>query len=314
MIAAFGAHDKKRLNRVFDVIGFVYPDYCLPAQKQGRKRKVAISTSTGAPKMKKIKVLTRRPRCIETTDVPKLIERGGNYPLATETASAMPIEAIPDPAREPESEKVAEQPKMLVTALLKLSATTIGTPRKRRMASVLDVVLESVKMPPPTSTETSGGKIDDAREMVTASTSAAYAEAEPLETTLEKLVEESLLEKPTTSSPDAPPESDLNFIVRHALGKQLSVEQVAETKYYAKELKCPQGSLVYGVDNDDNFLYCLPGSKEINVCHEMMDNMGYPKLELGLSAITKDQLADSLAYNNLKVCILWFVILQFVLR
>jgi hypothetical protein len=31
--------------------------------------------------------------------------------------------------------------------------------------------------------------------------------------------------------------------------------------------------------------------------------MGYPKLELGLSAMTKDQLADSLAYNSLKVCI-----------
>jgi hypothetical protein len=41
----------------------------------------------------------------------------------------------------------------------------------------------------------------------------------------------------------------------------------------------------------------------------MMDNMGYPKLELGMSAMTKDQLADSLAYNSLKVCeapqILW---------
>jgi hypothetical protein len=33
----------------------------------------------------------------------------------------------------------------------------------------------------------------------------------------------------------------------------------------------------------------------------MADNVGYQKLELGLSAMTKDQLADSLAYNNLKV-------------
>jgi hypothetical protein len=41
----------------------------------------------------------------------------------------------------------------------------------------------------------------------------------------------------------------------------------------------------------------------------MMDTMGCPKLELGLSAMSKDQLADSLAYNSLKVCILWFVIL-----
>jgi hypothetical protein len=36
----------------------------------------------------------------------------------------------------------------------------------------------------------------------------------------------------------------------------------------------------------------------------MMGNMGYPKLELGLSAMTKDQLVDSLAYNSLKVYII----------
>ena len=36
MTVVFGAHGKKRLNRVFDVIGFVYPDYCyLPKSKGG---------------------------------------------------------------------------------------------------------------------------------------------------------------------------------------------------------------------------------------------------------------------------------------
>jgi hypothetical protein len=77
-------------------------------------------------------------------------------------------------------------------------------------------------------------------------------------------------------------------------------------QHFAKELKYPQGSLVYGGNDEDDFLYCLPDSKEINVCCEMMDNMGYPKIELGLSAMTKDQLADSLAYNSLKVCTLRF--------
>jgi hypothetical protein len=59
-----------------------------------------------------------------------------------------------------------------------------------------------------------------------------------------------------------------------------------------------------GGGDEDGFLYCLPDSKDINVCREMMDNMRYPKLELGLSIMTKDQLSDSLAYNNLNVCIL----------
>lgn len=45
-------------------------------------------------------------------------------------------------------------------------------------------------------------------------------------------------------------------------------------------------------------LYYLPDSWEIEICHEMM---GYPKLECGLFVMPKDQLADCLAYNNLKV-------------
>ena len=72
-------------------------------------------------------------------------------------------------------------------------------------------------------------------------------------------------------------------------------------EHYAKELKYLHGSLVYEGDNDDDFLYYLPDGNEINVCCEMMDHMGYPKLELGLSAMTKDQFVDSLTYNSLKV-------------
>jgi hypothetical protein len=75
MTVAFGAHGKKRLNRVFDVIGFVYSDYCYPVQKQRGKRKVTTLVSASTPKTKKIKVLTRRPRRVETASVPKLIER-----------------------------------------------------------------------------------------------------------------------------------------------------------------------------------------------------------------------------------------------
>ena len=52
---------------------------------------------------------------------------------------------------------------------------------------------------------------------------------------------ESLLEKPTTSAPEAPSQGDLNYIVRHASGKQLSIEQLAKTQHYAKELKYPRG-------------------------------------------------------------------------
>jgi len=74
MTAVFGGREKKRLNRVFEVIGFVYPDYSYPSRKQGKKRKAATSAISVVSKGKKIKVLTHRPRYIETTRVPKLVE------------------------------------------------------------------------------------------------------------------------------------------------------------------------------------------------------------------------------------------------
>jgi hypothetical protein len=43
--AAFGGRGKKRLNRVFDAIGFVYPDYRYPLRGQGKKRKTAASAA-----------------------------------------------------------------------------------------------------------------------------------------------------------------------------------------------------------------------------------------------------------------------------
>jgi hypothetical protein len=66
--------------------------------------------------------------------------------------------------------------------------------------------------------------------------------------------------------------------------------------------------LVYGGDDEEDFLYCLPDNKEISIYREMM-NMGFPKLKLGLSAMSKDQLADSLAFNSWKVCNFWFRVL-----
>jgi hypothetical protein len=58
---------------------------------------------------------------------------------------------------------------------------------------------------------------------------------------------------------------------------------------------------VYNGTDEDDFLYCLPDNKEVSVCWEMAKNMGFPKLEAGLSAMSKNDLANSLAYNSLKV-------------
>jgi hypothetical protein len=130
-----------------------------------------------------------------------------------------------------------------------------------------------------------------------------FTEARPSETAPLILEKEGAPEKSKSPTPEAPAE-ELEFIVRHDSRKQLSEDQIAETRQYAKDLKYPQGSLVYNSNDEDDFLYCLPDNKDISVCREMMKNRGCPKLELELSAMSKDDLADSLAYNSLKVYIL----------
>ena len=89
MNTAFGARGKRRLNRVFDVIGFVYPDYCLEryTQKQGMKRKIATTTSSTAPKPKRTKVITHQTKSY-------FLERSARLPAvgASKTEAAKAIE------------------------------------------------------------------------------------------------------------------------------------------------------------------------------------------------------------------------------
>jgi hypothetical protein len=82
------------------------------------------------------------------------------------------------------------------------------------------------------------------------------------------LEKEDVLEKVESPTPKAPTE-ELDFNIRHASGKKLSEEEIAEAKHYARELKYPKGALVYNGTNEDDFLYCLPDNKEISVCREM---------------------------------------------
>jgi hypothetical protein len=124
-----GAGEKKRLNRVFDAIGFVYPDYCNPLRGQGKKRKTAASDKTAAsatpdepaPKSKKLKVLTHRPRYIEPVVVP---EFGGETSSAVEPRepipptqkaeepAIMPKEASIELAKSKTNKGKAEEPKI----------------------------------------------------------------------------------------------------------------------------------------------------------------------------------------------------------
>ena len=53
--AAFGGRGKKRLNKVFDAICFVYLDYHYPLRRQGRKRKTAASATIVVPLCRRVR-------------------------------------------------------------------------------------------------------------------------------------------------------------------------------------------------------------------------------------------------------------------
>jgi hypothetical protein len=119
---AFGGQKKKRLNRVFDAIGFVYPNYRYPTR--GQKRKDTASTkeaasaarSEPAPKRRKIKVLTHRPRYIEPATVPEFVGESSSAPEAKEVT---PLKNIGEPVTMPETKKI-EEPKAEETMTSKI--------------------------------------------------------------------------------------------------------------------------------------------------------------------------------------------------
>jgi hypothetical protein len=347
--AAFGGRKKKRLNRVFDAIGFVYPDYCYPIRRQKRKNttsakeEAATVPSEPEPKRKRIKVLTHRPRYIEPASVPEFT---GETPSATEAEKPIKPTVLPEVAEmaEAPTKTELEKPKILLSEtkemaeapstekMEELKGPTEGskisevlspsanaeviknhkvpavTPKRKRMVNVLDV-LETIKSSstppkktvavPEAKTEISDTKAPEQETEAEAGPSEP-TKVKSLETEGEKITEQILVEEISAIAPEASPKV-LDYIIRHASGKKLSEKEKQEAQHYAQKLKYPKGALIFNGSGEEDFLYCLPDSKEISVCREMSKSFGFPTLEDGLSVLSKDELADSLAYNSLKV-------------
>jgi hypothetical protein len=331
---AFGGRKKKRLNRVFDAIGFVYPDYHYPVRGHKRKNTSSAKETTSAapseptPKRKRVKVLTHQPRYIELATVP---EFAGETSSATEAKELTLLPEIEELAEVPATEKIeeprTEEAKTLEvlspSAKIETGKSQKGptlTLKRKRMVNVLNVLetIKSSSITPKKTIETSEVSTEafvakaSKQQFETEAGPSEPTKAKPLEaeetkitkTALEaekiKVSEPILVEEIDTTTPEAPSKI-CDYIVRHASGKKLSEEEIFEANHYARELKYPKGALVFNGTDEDDFLYCLPDNKELSVCREMARSMGFPKLEAGLCAMTKDDLADSLAYNSLKV-------------
>jgi hypothetical protein len=166
--AAFGGRNKKRLNRVFDAIGFVYPDYCYRLRGQGVKRKIAASGKVAAsaittePKGKKMKVLTHQLRYIESVVIPEFgkgtcpaAEAKETVPTAKSTKEltivpkVLTVEPVERKIEEPKIEELMRMLEILNPSteikLPKMQKASAATSKRSRMANVLDVVLETMK-------------------------------------------------------------------------------------------------------------------------------------------------------------------------
>jgi hypothetical protein len=323
--ATFGGRKKKRLNRVFDAIGFVYPDYRYPLRGQKRKGIVSVKEFASAapneptPKRKKVKVLTHQPRYIKPAIVPEFV---GEASSATEAKKPIPVQKTEELTTTPKAERI-EEPKAEGTKISEILSPSaeVGvpqtqkgpmvTPKRKRMVNVLDV-LETIKTSSSTprkiveaqkaqiETTASGAKATKHQAEIETGTSGS-AKEKSLETegvTTKETLKQILSEKTLSSTPEASSKLP-DYIVRHASGKMLSEEEKREAHHYAQKLKYPKGALIFNGSGEEDFLYCLPDSKEISVCRKMARSFGFPTLEDGLSVLSKDELADSLAYNSL---------------
>jgi hypothetical protein len=237
----------------------------------------------------------------------------GETSSVSEAKKLTPAQKIDEPAAMPEMEKF-EEPKAeeartskvlspsarVEVSMPKAQKDLTTTPKRKRMVNVL-YVLETIKSSSSTPKRAAEASKTQIEETETGPSEPAKKESLGIRKETEKgSVEEILSEKTAIPIPEASFEA-LNYVFRHASGKKLTEKEKREAQFYAQKLKYPKGALIFNGSGEEDFLYCLPDSKEISVCREMSKSFEFPTLEDGLSVLSKDELADSLAYNSLKV-------------
>jgi hypothetical protein len=131
--------------------------------------------------------------------------------------------------------------------LPKVAKTPAISPKRRRMASVLDAVMETTRSLTPTPVKKVVEAVTTRAETGAGPSVPAEAEPAATEQRVEQefrdasiALEKNVAKKAKSPAPEAP-SKDLDYIIRHALGKRLSEEEIAEAKHYAQELKYQRG-------------------------------------------------------------------------
>jgi hypothetical protein len=162
-----------------------------------------------------------------------------------------PAEAKDGATKKRELEKTMVLPEILSppveVELPKVAKAPATTPKRRRMASVLDVVMETTKVLTPAPTKkvaeaATAHAETEAGPSVPAETKPAVAgeRAEQKSPDIGIAMEKEVAEEAKSPAPEVMSEN-LDYIIRHASGKRLFEEEILEAKHYPRELKYPKG-------------------------------------------------------------------------
>jgi hypothetical protein len=183
----------------------MYPDYRYPLRGQKRKGATlgrddaSATTSEPAPKRKKVKVLTHRPRFIEPAIVPEFVGETSSATKAKEPALAQKTEELTatpkvEKIEEPRAEGTRTSEILSNSAGLEVPKTQKGlavTPKRKRMVNVLDVLetIKSSSSTPRKITEAPKTQIETTASGAEATKRQAETEAGPSEPAKEKSLE-----------------------------------------------------------------------------------------------------------------------------
>jgi hypothetical protein len=316
MTAAFGARPKRRLNRVFDALGFEYPDYeRLNKGAEGHKRKRVAETLTKDEEQLAAEKKIPKKRKISTPKRKISEEEGTPTPPSTSD-----VEEILKVMTEPMPTKLSPLGLQLTKLFQKVDEpdqTKISKPKRQRIIAVTEVI---DKTPPRASVQKTAAaestiNVEVAPSEV-AATEAATAEDVNLETTIEdinKILEDMAAEEAgvaTEKSMAAVPEKgkeiaedtsdDEAYSFQNLVGQKLTKDEIEELKDYAKSCGYKSGALLFG-GVDDEKLGCIRDQTGAKVIGTLSKSIGFPKLETDISRYRRQHIVGSLFYSNFKV-------------
>jgi hypothetical protein len=274
MTAAFGTRPKRRLNQVFDALGFKYPDYKrLDKDAEGQKRKKVASVlnkdDEAQLKQKKLKPEPKtdvsKKRKASTPKQKSIDEEEGTpaTPSATEVeeilklmTESLPVELSPlgphltklfQKEKEPAKTKTARPKKQrIITVTEVIEGTPLGASAPKAPA------IEST-----TATEAAPSEATNAEAAETEDINLESMVADIDKILLNMAVEEAATEEITASEPEREkeiaedPSEDEAFNFQNLVGQELTKAEKEELKEYVISCGYRPGALLFGGIDDE---------------------------------------------------------------